>query len=166
MRVWFLKINPVSPALNKCLLFSSFSVEGFWRLSWYWFEMDKEAIKRRRRTFSAKCLHNMYMKGICLSIGAKSSDILYNSLVFPLEEGRQTWSWCRCVEHSRVFWPSSFPGFEIPIVERTMQGGLNSMSIGYGSQYPWRSDAGVRNFTKLHMHIKRVSQIDVNSYLW
>lgn len=91
----------------------------------------------------------MCMNGMCFSIGAKSNDILYNNLVLCLDEGRQTWSWCRCVEHCLVFCPSNFPGFEIPIVESTIQGGRNSMSIGYGSQYPWRPDAGVKNFTKL-----------------
>uniref|UniRef100_A0A0E0BDX8 Uncharacterized protein n=1 Tax=Oryza glumipatula TaxID=40148 RepID=A0A0E0BDX8_9ORYZ len=39
--------------------------------------------------------------------------------------------------------------FEMPMVDNTMHGGRNSMSIGYGSQYPWSPDEGVKNFTKL-----------------
>jgi hypothetical protein len=92
------------------------------------------------------------MSGTCLSHGAKSSDIRYSSLVLFREEGRQTWSWWRCVEHCLVLFPCSFPGLEMPMVDRTMHGGRNSMSIGYGSQYPWRPDAGVRNLTKLKEH--------------
>jgi hypothetical protein len=92
------------------------------------------------------------MSGTCLSHGAKSSDIRYSSLVLFREEGRQTWSWWRCVEHCLVLFPCSFPGLEMPMVDRTMHGGRNSMSIGYGSQYPWSPDAGVRNLTKLKEH--------------
>lgn len=50
-----------------------------------------------------------------------------------------------------MLFPSSFPGLEIPIVDSTMQGGLNSISIGYGSQYPCRPEEGVKNFTKLQV---------------
>ena len=107
-------------------------------------------------TCSAKCLQRCSMKGRFFNIGAKSSDIRYKSLVLFLEEGRQTWSWWRCVSHCLVLFPSSFPGFEIPIVDNTIQGGLNSISIGYGSQYPWRPEDGVRNFTKLQETEKKV----------
>lgn len=85
-------------------------------------------------TFSAKCLHRMCMKGMCCKIGAKSSDILYNSLVLFRDDGKHTCSWWRCVAHCLVLCPSSFPGFEIPIVDKTIHGGRNSISIGYGSQ--------------------------------
>lgn len=52
--------------------------------------------------------------------------------------------------------PSNFPGLEIPIVDSTMQGGRNSISMGYGSQYPCRLDAGVKNFTKLRIKRTRI----------
>lgn len=103
-------------------------------------------------TCSAKCLQRCSMNGRFFNIGAKSSDIRYRSLVLFFEEGKQTWSWWRCVAHCFVLFPSSFPGFEIPIVDKTIQGGLNSISIGYGSQYPWRPEDGVKNFTKLQEH--------------
>ena len=82
------------------------------------------------RAFSAKCDHSRCMSGTCLSNGAKSSDIRYNSQVLFLEGGKQTWSWWRCVEHCWVLFPSSFPGFEMPMVDKTIHGGRNSMSIG------------------------------------
>lgn len=81
-------------------------------------------------TFSAKYLQRYCMKGMCWSTGAKSSDILYSNLVLSLDEGKQTWSWWRCVAHCLVLCPSNFPGFEIPMVDSTIQGGRNSISMG------------------------------------
>lgn len=82
------------------------------------------------KTFSAKCDHNRCMKGMCFIQGAKSRDIRYNSLVLFVDEGKHTWSWWRCVAHCWVLFPSSFPGLEMPMVDKTMQGGRNSISMG------------------------------------
>jgi hypothetical protein len=88
------------------------------------------ALKILRLAFSPKCDHSMCMKGMCLSQGAKLRDIWYSILVLFLEEGKQIWSWWRCVEHCLMLFPSSFPGFEMPVVDKTMHGGRNSMSMG------------------------------------
>lgn len=49
--------------------------------------------------------------------------------------------------------PLNLSGFEMTMVDKIIQGGINFISIGYRSQYPWKPDAGVKNF-KAEIKIK------------
>ena len=103
-------------------------------------------------TWLANLFHTCSMNGTCFTQWAKSRPMRYSSRVLPVDEGMHACSWKRCCEQF-CDWEaaSSWPGFTSPMVDTTMQGGRNSMAMGYGSQCPARGTAaeGVLKRTRL-----------------